>query len=190
MWLTGRWSRAARTQCSIHSGGHLEVGSSLEIDHECWHCFWFVVLFFFFSSRRRHTRFKCDWSSDVCSSDLDLQRQHFLRLGHDRRGGGDGTLRRSFELTTVVNRRRSSACSLASSAPTSLRVIWCVRGIRCCNVATPLGVSRIVFRLPSFESRAVLMSPRALSLATTSVMVEPSSEIRSPSVRWSSADSP
>src|SRR4029077_14283386 len=23
----------------------------------------------FFSSRRRHTRFKCDWSSDVCSSD-------------------------------------------------------------------------------------------------------------------------
>src|SRR4030066_319046 len=26
---------------------------------------------FFFSSRRRHTRFKCDWSSDVCSSDLN-----------------------------------------------------------------------------------------------------------------------
>src|SRR5260370_19823467 len=26
--------------------------------------------FLFFSSRRRHTRFKCDWSSDVCSSDL------------------------------------------------------------------------------------------------------------------------
>src|SRR5205085_5305782 len=34
--------------------------------------FMFVVLlfFFFFSSRRRHTRFDCDWSSDVCSSDL------------------------------------------------------------------------------------------------------------------------
>src|SRR5260370_41451829 len=29
-----------------------------------------VISFFFFSSRRRHTRFKCDWSSDVCSSDL------------------------------------------------------------------------------------------------------------------------
>src|SRR5438034_6938183 len=25
---------------------------------------------FFFSSRRRHTRSLCDWSSDVCSSDL------------------------------------------------------------------------------------------------------------------------
>src|SRR5207249_8743995 len=33
----------------------------------------FVVLFFcfFFSSRRRHTRSKRDWSSDVCSSDLE-----------------------------------------------------------------------------------------------------------------------
>src|SRR5260370_27236298 len=31
-----------------------------------------IFLFFFFSSRRRHTRFKCDWSSDVCSSDLVL----------------------------------------------------------------------------------------------------------------------
>src|SRR5215211_8857482 len=28
-------------------------------------------VFFFFSSRRRHTRSLCDWSSDVCSSDLD-----------------------------------------------------------------------------------------------------------------------
>src|SRR6267142_5257336 len=27
--------------------------------------------FFFFSSRRRHTRLTCDWSSDVCSSDLE-----------------------------------------------------------------------------------------------------------------------
>src|SRR5256886_7770635 len=28
------------------------------------------MIMFFFSSRRRHTRFDCDWSSDVCSSDL------------------------------------------------------------------------------------------------------------------------
>src|SRR5260221_5630018 len=38
--------------------------------------FWLVVTLelyvavFFFSSRRRHTRSLCDWSSDVCSSDL------------------------------------------------------------------------------------------------------------------------
>src|SRR6266567_2690743 len=30
----------------------------------------YITLSFFFSSRRRHTRFDCDWSSDVCSSDL------------------------------------------------------------------------------------------------------------------------
>src|SRR2546430_13305084 len=29
-----------------------------------------ILCIFFFSSRRRHTRFDCDWSSDVCSSDL------------------------------------------------------------------------------------------------------------------------
>src|SRR5689334_19032454 len=29
----------------------------------------FRVFSFFFSSRRRHTRWNCDWSSDVCSSD-------------------------------------------------------------------------------------------------------------------------
>src|SRR5712692_578856 len=30
------------------------------------------LAFFFFSSRRRHTIWNCDWSSDVCSSDLEL----------------------------------------------------------------------------------------------------------------------
>src|SRR5260370_31639785 len=33
-------------------------------------CGFLVYIVFFFSSRRRNTRFKCDWSSDVCSSDL------------------------------------------------------------------------------------------------------------------------
>src|SRR4051812_50180357 len=32
------------------------------------------MFFFFFSSRRRHTRLTCDWSSDVCSSDLAAAR--------------------------------------------------------------------------------------------------------------------
>src|SRR6266496_4502756 len=33
----------------------------------------FMFFFFFFSSRRRHTRSLRDWSSDVCSSDLELE---------------------------------------------------------------------------------------------------------------------
>src|SRR5256886_10313449 len=36
----------------------------------------YLVVCFFFSSRRRHTRFDCDWSSDVCSSDLLLIISH------------------------------------------------------------------------------------------------------------------
>src|SRR6266487_1381855 len=54
-----------------------------------------MVIFFFFSSRRRHTRWTGDWSSDVCSSDLDEQERaedaliaytwdKFLRTGNER----------------------------------------------------------------------------------------------------------
>src|SRR5205085_4316202 len=46
------------------------------------------------SSRRRHTRFDCDWSSDVCSSDLEVLttlHDHYsthesLRLATERSG--------------------------------------------------------------------------------------------------------
>src|SRR6267142_4308561 len=42
-------------------------------------------LYFFFSSIRRHTRLTCDWSSDVCSSDLfeaeHLVHSHLQGLG-------------------------------------------------------------------------------------------------------------
>src|SRR2546427_6459855 len=47
------------------------------------------MLCFFFSSRRRHTRFDCDWSSDVCSSDLvtftreQLREIRYAGLLHD-----------------------------------------------------------------------------------------------------------
>src|SRR2546422_3091131 len=36
--------------------------------------------YFFFSSRRRHTRCSRDWSSDVCSSDLELVNEPSNRL--------------------------------------------------------------------------------------------------------------
>src|SRR5260370_27339051 len=63
-------------------------------------------IFFFFSSRRRHTRFKCDWSSDVCSSDLRVPKlrvspeiRHCRSLRRPSSGGsievpdnGEGTL--------------------------------------------------------------------------------------------------
>src|SRR5580692_368758 len=46
---------------------------------------------FFFSSRRRHTSFDCDWSSDVCSSDLEI---HF-RIGRMKRPAMHAAARRS-----------------------------------------------------------------------------------------------
>src|SRR2546427_4977458 len=52
--------------------------------HIClWLCYYsrFVLFFFFFSSRRRHTRFDCDWSSDVCSSDLPASTRRRRRSG-------------------------------------------------------------------------------------------------------------
>src|SRR5256886_5079656 len=45
---------------------------------------------FFFSSRRRHTRFDCDWSSDVCSSDLRTPEFSALGLLVEQAKGGQG----------------------------------------------------------------------------------------------------
>src|SRR5438034_10066258 len=44
---------------------------------------------FFFSSRRRHTMSLCDWSSDVCSSDLPGSDREVHRLA--RSGPGPGS---------------------------------------------------------------------------------------------------
>src|SRR5207245_9699338 len=51
------------------------------------------VVLFFFSSRRRHTRCYRDWSSDVCSSDLNgpfLGGQGFSNAGVPQIGPGTG----------------------------------------------------------------------------------------------------
>src|SRR5262249_56192126 len=49
------------------------------------------VICFFFSSRRRHTRLVSDWSSDVCSSDLQ------------RSGQDSETLAAALEMRTLLN---------------------------------------------------------------------------------------
>src|SRR5690606_40396433 len=65
-----------------------------------------AYVLFFFSSRRRHTRFSRDWSSDVCSSDLEIMSDELRRAFNRavwgaaddegqpaRLGRRDGTLR-------------------------------------------------------------------------------------------------
>src|SRR5690606_39580882 len=64
------------------------------------------LLFFFFSSRRRHTRFSRDWSSDVCSSDLEQGGQEVpVELGQvdGPAGGGVGAVGPQFHLAVVVH---------------------------------------------------------------------------------------
>src|SRR3712207_6808522 len=48
------------------------------------------LILFFFSSRRRHTRYWRDWSSYVCSSDLDLERGRDVAPIEQRRDVPDG----------------------------------------------------------------------------------------------------
>src|SRR5438034_10763239 len=43
------------------------------------------MIIFFFSSRRRHTRSLCDWSSDVCSSDLNQEQMASHEADQTRR---------------------------------------------------------------------------------------------------------
>src|SRR3712207_7140333 len=81
------------------------------------------LIFFFFSSRRRHTRYWRDWSSDVCSSDLQqlvaqagVERFHVSVLpraagrdvgGLGAHGADPGLDRLGHELGAVVRADRS-----------------------------------------------------------------------------------
>src|SRR6266481_6601247 len=53
---------------------------------------------FFFSSRRRHTSWNCDWSSDVCSSDLELSQDPPRKTDVLVVGAGYGGLSTALEL--------------------------------------------------------------------------------------------
>src|SRR5256886_8960366 len=73
-------------------------------------------LYFFFSSRRRHTRFDCDWSSDVCSSDLSLG-----QLGERQRSVGTrecrDRLRQQREPLSALQREERKDRILGRGAP-------------------------------------------------------------------------
>src|SRR2546430_12493565 len=77
-----------------------------------------MIMVFFFSSRRRHTRFDCDWSSDVCSSDLRAEGSRGARRGpgddRHRTGGPDVglALLRSEEHTSELQSQSNLVCRL------------------------------------------------------------------------------
>src|SRR2546422_3902601 len=69
---------------------------------------------FFFSSRRRHTRCSRDWSSDVCSSDLEsvLRARNRSRLPQLRPSAGVRRVNRSEEHTSELQSRLHLVCRL------------------------------------------------------------------------------
>src|SRR6266478_5461675 len=72
------------------------------------------VFVFFFSSRRRHTRFDCDWSSDVCSSDLEGLRVAIIGdIAHSRVARSNVHLLSKFGVEIVL-------CGPASLLPVEL----------------------------------------------------------------------
>src|SRR2546427_5866948 len=70
-----------------------------------------ICCFFFFSSRRRHTRFDCDWSSDVCSSDLVVTITAASQADAMRALGRVHAQERYFEMDLM---RRSAAGELSA----------------------------------------------------------------------------
>src|SRR5207247_3880652 len=74
-------------------------------------CFCVMILFFFFSSRRRHTRSTRDWSSDVCSSDLDSPQEK------DRKGSPAEPQGQEPQAPTTVSPDPSDADSLKTAQP-------------------------------------------------------------------------
>src|SRR2546430_10327718 len=97
---------------------------------------------FFFSSRRRHTRFDCDWSSDVCSSDLM----------YPVYGLAEASLAVSFPAvgaplrTITLNRHRMSAGSPVELVPASDR-----HAVRLVSEGKPIPYCRV--RIADDEDR-------------------------------------
>src|SRR5947209_18077690 len=79
-----------------------------------------VTMVFFFSSRRRHTRYWRDWSSDVCSSDLDCTRDRHAR----RRVPAIGCQRRKVADADALRRVRSRLRSEERRVGKECRTRW------------------------------------------------------------------
>src|SRR5690349_25147394 len=66
------------------------------------------MLFFFFSSRRRHTRSLRDWSSDVCSSDLETRDERYRNRRAPGRIELDSTWRAAIAIAFIAGFVRES----------------------------------------------------------------------------------
>src|SRR5438034_4441816 len=86
--------------------------------------FYFFLFFFFFSSRRRHTRSLCDWSSDVCSSDLGCAAESG-RASQGWRPQGRGARRVDRSSARIARDRKSTR--LNSSHTVISYAVFCLK---------------------------------------------------------------
>src|SRR3989475_831583 len=149
--------------------------------------FGFIVaeVFFFFSSRRRHTRFDCDWSSDVCSSDLrwvkldelvdghstSEQRQDQHRLQQPSPPEAAGSV-----VVDAHRLREKDPATLLGGEPAHLRLLFpappvhipqCVCDRRSTFAWAMPSLSRIALRRASSRSAAAACCLRRMSPNTT-----------------------
>src|ERR671932_413810 len=93
---------------------------------DCIYAFCASSLLFFFSSRRRHTRSLCDWSSDVCSSDLEnrpLRVKADLSLTIENQNLDTGSLNQKQKQISSQRFKRQPLFSIAKSLHTALSAI-------------------------------------------------------------------
>src|SRR5262249_57712804 len=82
------WACGVCRAASSCGSAFLLLRSSLLSGPAAWSLVRCIYCFFFFSSRRRHTRLVSDWSSDVCSSDLDRSLMRSMTPGAEASGAG------------------------------------------------------------------------------------------------------
>src|SRR5438270_10497679 len=130
-----------------------------------------IGLQLFFSSRRRHTNFDCDWSSDVCSSDLTGAAGNSLPPGPDAAAHSPTPA----PFATGALRTASSPVALdpffAGLEERALRILYPTAPLERDaagfgpggNSATPapdaIGVLRDPYPVPSDVSRSVPLDP-------------------------------
>src|SRR2546430_12678947 len=93
-------------------------------------------MFFFFSSRRRHTRFDCDWSSDVCSSDLEIGR--FFKTGKSPVRAEETIEIFAFMEAADESKRDRKSTRLNSSHSQISYAVFCLKKKKTTNTTPPL----------------------------------------------------
>src|SRR5712692_11464691 len=129
-----------------------------------------IFMHFFFSSRRRHTRWNCDWSSDVCSSDLvrreDAKAHEVLMaIASGRTFDDPKRLRHETEelyikSPTEMYGAEEATTGVGAEWREAVNNSWLIA--QRCNVELQLGKPMLPnFQVPEGETRESFLSTRA-----------------------------